>query len=87
MGLRRWYINVTIINLDIIHRSNFYFRQYASETGIESSFWNISFKIKDRTKDNVQNRDSYGIFVCLPYKLKQNFEKIWAFSKTERKKS
>jgi hypothetical protein len=33
MGLRRWYINITIKILDIIRRSDFYLKHNGSETG------------------------------------------------------
>jgi hypothetical protein len=38
IGLRRWYINITITILDIIHRSLFYVKHNVSETGLYLSF-------------------------------------------------
>jgi hypothetical protein len=32
-GLWRWYINITVTNLDIIHRPAFYLKHDVSETG------------------------------------------------------
>jgi hypothetical protein len=45
MGLLRWYINITITIVNIIHRPVFCLKHNVSET--ESSLRNDMFEIKD----------------------------------------
>jgi hypothetical protein len=61
VGLWRWYINITITILDIIHRPVFYLHLlrflWGTDKPVELS--SVEFQIKDRTIDNAPNCDSY----------------------------
>jgi hypothetical protein len=46
IGLWRWYINITITILDIIHRSAFYLKHDVSETGSD---------LENETESTLQN--------------------------------
>jgi hypothetical protein len=74
IGFWRWYINITKIILNIIHRPVFYSKQNFSKTGfclrlqveptqlgpIDGANLRFwKFQIKDEGMDNIQNCDSH----------------------------
>jgi hypothetical protein len=62
IGLWRWYINITIAILHVIHRPVFYLIRNISET------WYClrAGQIEDRTMDNVQNTPQYSSLIQRP---------------------